>query len=269
MSDTHDASAIKHVRGERFDVIVAALTAAATSVSFILAILTPPKGGPFCTGGCVEYPYTDIAAYIPRDFLWMYPALLPAPLFVMLLCGMHQRAAVDRKPFGRAAVAFGVMAATMLTAVYFIQLRYVQPAVLRGELDGLTPWTQYNPHGVFIALEEAGYLAMGVAFLFAGLALSTDSRVLRAVRTIFFLGFALLGTTLWRFPPCTASTWSIDSRSRQSRLTGPSSLLPERCWRLPTARRASLNQKGGHDDVLGGASRASNSNTASAATHRK
>jgi hypothetical protein len=196
MSDAQaDPATTKRGRGERLDVIVAALTAVATSVSFILAILTRPKGGPFCTAGCVEYPYTDIAAYIPRDFLWMYPALLPAPLFVILLSGVHDRAALDRKPFGRAAVAFGAMAATILTAVYFIQLRYVQPAVLRGELDGLAPWTQYNPHGVFIALEEAGYLLTGVAFLFGGLALSTDSRVLRAVRTIFFLGFAFVVTT--------------------------------------------------------------------------
>ena len=106
-----------------------------------------------------------------------------------------KRAALERKRFGRAAVAFGGMAATILTAVYFIQLRYVQPAVLVGELDGLAAWTQFNPHGVFIALEEAGYLLMGVAFLFAGLALSEDSRVLRAVRTIFFLGFACVVTT--------------------------------------------------------------------------
>jgi hypothetical protein len=119
----------------------------------------------------------------------MYPALLPAPLFVILLIGLHERAPIVRKSFGRIAVAFGAMAATTLTAVYFIQLRYVQPAVLRGELDGLAPWTQYNPHGVFIALEEAGYALIGVAFLFAGLALSTESRVLRAVRAIFLLGF--------------------------------------------------------------------------------
>lgn len=196
MSDAQaNPATIKRERGERFDVIVAAVTAVATSVSFILAILTPPKGGPFCTAGCVEYPYTDIAAYIPRDFLWMYPALLPAPLFVILLSGVHEGAALDRKPFGRAAVAFGAMAATILTAVYFIQLRYVQPAVLRGELEGMAPWTQYNPHGVFIVLEEAGYLLIGLAFLLAGLALSTDSRVLRAVRTIFFLGFASVVTT--------------------------------------------------------------------------
>jgi hypothetical protein len=52
---------------------------------------------------------------------------------------------------------------------------------LRGELEGLAPWTQDIAHGVFIAFEEAGYALIGVAFLFAGLALSAESRVLRTV----------------------------------------------------------------------------------------
>jgi hypothetical protein len=191
MSDAQvNPSMMRRARVERFDFITAVLTFVTTSVSFGVAILTPPKGGPFCTAGCVEYPYTDIAAYIPRDFLWMYPALLPAPLFVILLSRLHERAPIERKSLGRVAVTFGAMAAAILTAVYFIQLRYVQPAVLRRELDGLAPWTQYSPHGVFIALEEAGYALMGIAFLFAGLALTTDSRVLRAVRLVFLLGFA-------------------------------------------------------------------------------
>jgi hypothetical protein len=158
-------------------------------IALARAILTPPKGGPFCTAGCVEYPYTDIAAYIPRDFLWMYPALLPAPLFVVLLSGLHERAPIERKSFARLAVTFGAMAAAILTSVYFVQLRYVQPAVLGGELEGLAPWTQYNPHGVFIALEEAGYAMMGIAFLFAGLALSRENRLLHAVRMVFLAGF--------------------------------------------------------------------------------
>jgi hypothetical protein len=33
------------------------------------------------------------------------------------------------------------MAATVLTAVCFIQLRVIQPAVLKGEVDGLSPLT--------------------------------------------------------------------------------------------------------------------------------
>ena len=124
----------------------------------------------------------------------MYPGLLPAPLFVILLIGLHGRTSVDRKPFTRVAIAFGAMAATMLTAVYFVQLRFVQPAVLRGELDGLAPWTQYNPHGMFIALEEAGYMLMGAAFLFAALALSIENRLMRAVRIVVLVGFVSVTT---------------------------------------------------------------------------
>ena len=181
--------------GARFDFVVSVLTAVATSIAFGVAILTLPKSGPFCTADCVGYPYTDIAEYIPRDFLWLYPGLLPAPLFVVLLSGLHERATIDRKRFSRVALAFAAIAAAILTAVYFVQLRFVQPAVLKGELDGLAPWTQYNPHGVFIALEEAGYVLMGAAFLFAGLALSTEIRLLRVVRTIFLVGFGSVAAT--------------------------------------------------------------------------
>lgn len=168
-------STTRRVGSTRFDLIVAVLTAVTTSLAFVVAILTPPKSGPFCTAGRVEYPYTEIAAYI-------------------LLIGLHERTSVDRTPFTRVALAFGAMAATILTAVYFVQLRFVQPAVLKGELDGLTPWTQYNPHGMFIALEEAGYMLMGAAFLFAALALSTENRLMRAVRIVFLVGFVSVTT---------------------------------------------------------------------------
>src|SRR5205823_5445580 len=117
-----------------------------------------PKSGPFCGADCVRYPYTDIAAYIPGDFLWLYPALLVAPMFVVLMAVIHDRVPFDRRGFSRIGVVFAAMAAALLTADYFIQLRVVQPAILKGELEGLAPFTQYNPHGVFIALEDAGYL---------------------------------------------------------------------------------------------------------------
>jgi hypothetical protein len=191
MSDTRQewSPAVPTAWSGRFDFWVATLTAAITAVTFVLAILTPPKGGPFCIGNCVGYPYTDISAYIPGDFLWMYPALLPAPLLVILLGGIQERAMAGRKRFANLAVAFGMMAATLLTADYFIQLRVIQPAVLKGEFEGLAPLTQYNPHGVFIALEEAGYLFMAVAFLFAALALSAPNRLYRTIRWVFAGGF--------------------------------------------------------------------------------
>jgi hypothetical protein len=174
--------------GARFEFWAATLTAATMLVSFVAAILTPPKSGPFCLEGCVGYPYTDIAAYIPRDFLWLYPALLPAVFFVMLVNGIHDRAAAEVKRFSRLAVVFATMAATLLTVDYFIQLRVIQPAVLRAEFDGLAPLTQYNPHGVFIALEEAGYLLIAVSFAFAAVALPARHALLRAVRHVFMGG---------------------------------------------------------------------------------
>jgi len=119
----------------------------------------------------------------------MYPALLTAPLFAMMLNGIHDRIAEDRTRFSRVAMAFSLMAATLLTADYFIQLRVIQPAVRKGELDGLAPLTQYNPHGVFIALEEAGYLLLAVAFLFAGLAIPTRNRLHRFIKWVFGVGF--------------------------------------------------------------------------------
>ncbi len=100
----------------RLDFWVATLTAVTTAVTFVLAIWTPPKGGPFCIENCVGYPYTDISAYIPRDFLWMYPALALAPLFVISLSGIQERAMAGRKRFGGLAVTFGAMAATLLMA---------------------------------------------------------------------------------------------------------------------------------------------------------
>jgi hypothetical protein len=186
--------AVTKPRG-RFGFWISTLTAITTAVTFVLAVLTPPKSGPFCTEACLAYPYTDFAAYIPGDFLWMTPALLVAPLFVMLLAAMHEWTPPARRQFTRIAMAFGVMAATILTADYFIQLRFVQPAVLRGEFGGLAPLTQYNPHGVFIAFEEAGYTLMAVAFLFTGLALPGESRLERALRWILVGGFVTVAVS--------------------------------------------------------------------------
>ena len=78
-------------RPDRFGFWISTLTAVTTTITFVMAVLTPPEAGPFCTVDCLGYPYTDFAAYTPRDFLWMYLALLVAPLLVILLATMHER----------------------------------------------------------------------------------------------------------------------------------------------------------------------------------
>jgi hypothetical protein len=59
----------------------------------------------------------------------------------------------------------------------------------------------YNPHGIFIALEDAGYLMLSVAFLGAGLAFVRRTRLERVLRWLFIISSlaamgALIGLAL-------------------------------------------------------------------------
>jgi hypothetical protein len=37
---------------------------------------------------------------------------------------------------------------------------------MKGETDGIALITQYNEHGLFIAMEELGYITMSIALVF-------------------------------------------------------------------------------------------------------
>ena len=162
-----------------------------STASFAVAVATPPRSGPFCMSSCVTYPYTNVAAFFPRDYLWMYPALLLTPIFVVLMASIHHYAAGDKKLFSLIGLSFAVIAAAVISIDYFIQLTVMQPSLLKGETDGLSLVSQYNPHGIFIALETLGYLMMSTAFLFAGAVFAGRDWVERTIRWLFISGFAL------------------------------------------------------------------------------
>ena len=62
---------------------------------------------------------------------------------------------------------------------------------MSGETEGITLLTQYNAHGVFIALEELGYLLMALSFVFIAPAFASEERLQKAVRWVFLSGFGL------------------------------------------------------------------------------
>jgi hypothetical protein len=74
---------------------------------------------------------------------------------------------------------------------------------MHGEVSGLALFTQYNPHGLFIALEDLGYLVLCVAFVFVGAAFPGAKGVARAIRWTFlvagFLGLGCFAAMTWRF----------------------------------------------------------------------
>ena len=54
----------------------AIFTASMAAVSLGMAVTTLPRSGPYCRTDCVGYPDTDVAAFVPRDYLWIYPAVV-------------------------------------------------------------------------------------------------------------------------------------------------------------------------------------------------
>ena len=145
---------------------VIALSATIFAVgTFGIAICTPPISGPFAAELSTWYPFTDTADRFPRDFFWMYPAMALHALYCILVACIHENTGRDKRLFSRIGTVFSAVAASILIVDYFVQITVVQPSLLNGEFDGIGLLSQYNPHGIFIALEEIGFIFMSLSFL--------------------------------------------------------------------------------------------------------
>lgn len=170
--------------------IGALLTAAFGTATFALALATPPISGPLATNP-IQYPFTEIISRFPRDYIWMYSAmLLMLALIVAAVCIYHD-APEGKKIFAHTGLIFAVVSGIILFSDYFIQVSVIQPSLLNGETDGMALLTQYNPHGLFVVLEEIGYIAMSLSFLFFAPVFSRETKIDRAIRNILVWAFAL------------------------------------------------------------------------------
>lgn len=174
----------------------ATATAVVTTGTFVIAFLTPPLSGPFCEGPCFEYPYADITARFPRDYFWMYPAMVVSLLSLALVICIHHYARPEKKIFSHMGVCLASMSAAILITDYFLQVSVIQPALLSGETDGIALWSQFNPHGLFIALEEIGFLLMNLALLSIAPVFSGRNGIERAIRFVFITGSVLAFSAL-------------------------------------------------------------------------
>jgi hypothetical protein len=174
-----------------FGTIISLLSAFFTLVTFIIAINTPPLSGPFCIEGCYEYPYIDIAERFPRDYFWMYPAMIVSILYLMMMNAIHEQVQTQRKIYSRISLHFALMSTLLLVTDYFMQVSVIQPSLIKKELDGLSLLTQFNPHGIFIVLEELGFTFMSLSFLMLAPTLG-KTRPEKIIRTTGIIGFLLV-----------------------------------------------------------------------------
>lgn len=169
-----------------------AIFTAIIAIAFFMAgILTPARSGPFAlASGSITYPYTNVAAFIPNDYLWLYPGILLAMIFVVLMVCIHYYASDEKKIFSQIALSFALIYSALIITDYFIQFTVVIPSILSGETVGLSLITQYNPHGIFIAIEGIGYLMMSLSLLFAA-PVFTGGKLESAIRWLFIASFIL------------------------------------------------------------------------------
>jgi hypothetical protein len=163
-----------------------------TVITFGIAVFTPPFSGPFCTSSCFSYPFYDIASRFPRDYFWMFPAALLSLSTLFLFACIHHTTSKEKKIYSHIALLITQLATGLLFVDYFIQLSFVQTSLINGELEGVNLLSQFNPHGIFIILEECAYLLMSVSFLFVARVFTKEKRAL-FIRSIFTLsGMATL-----------------------------------------------------------------------------
>ena len=184
-------SGLSTSNSNRFGYYSAILTTVITIVTFGFAMIAIPISGANCPGDCVEYPYLDTVSQFPRDFLWMPLAIMLVLAYVTLMVSIHSYAPRQKKIFSQVGLSFAIIAAAILVGDYFIQFSVIPTSLMNSETEGLAMLIQYNPHGVFIALEELGYLVMSLSFLFMAPVFANTNRLESAVRWIFAIAFIL------------------------------------------------------------------------------
>lgn len=169
----------------RFGFVVSVLVVVLTAVTLVLALTALPNK--------VPYPFTapEIAAQWPGDYLWMYPAMVLMLLFVALVAAVHSWAPPERRVFSLVGLCVAVIAAAVLLSDYYLQATVMQVSLEKGQLEGWALLTQYNPNGVFIALEELGYLLMSAVFLCLALVFTGRTGIERALRLLLGASFAV------------------------------------------------------------------------------
>jgi len=162
-----------------------------TIITFGLAMTAIPNSGAFCPGDCLEYPYLDTLTEFPQDYLWMFPAIILMITFIIFVISVHSFASEKNKLFSRISLTFAIISTTVLLVCYFIQFSVIPTSLLNGETEGIALLTQYNPHGIFVALEELGYIMMSFAFLFLAPVFANKNRIETVIRWIFIIAFIL------------------------------------------------------------------------------
>ena len=163
-----------------------------TLVTFGLAMIAIPPAGAYCPGDCMSYPFSDLLSYYPRDYFWMYLAIFQLFAYLILIISIHYILSRIKNLYSFISISFALISTTVLLIAYFTQFSVVPISMMKGESEGIALITQYNEHGLFIALEELGYITMSISFLFLAPVFPKKKGLGKSIRIILYLQFVLM-----------------------------------------------------------------------------
>lgn len=137
-------------------------------------------------------------AYTPLRLLYVYPSLLLAMSFIVLLASIYRVMEEKDKVWGLIALAIGVVYATMASINYTIQAVAVRMSLAHGEIAGIEMFLPDNPHSIFGALANS-YVYMALAMVFLGFAFR-GGKLQNWIRWILLLQvITAIGQAGWSF----------------------------------------------------------------------
>ncbi len=140
------------------------------------------------------------------------PSLLLGSSFLLLMLAVHQIAPADRRIWSHAAVAFATIYAVLTGTVYYVQLTFVAPALLRGQTEGIAPFLFIPFRSFFYSVDLLGYSFMSLATLFAARVFTGDGleRTARRFLTANGLLIPFLALQIYVHPLIwIASLWAV------------------------------------------------------------
>lgn len=100
-------------------------------------------------------------------FSLVYPSLLLAVSYIVLMACVHRFASEEAKIWSLIALSVGILYATMASINYNIQAVAVRLSLQAGETAGIEMWIPDNLNGIFNALANS-YVYMAISMIFAG-----------------------------------------------------------------------------------------------------
>jgi hypothetical protein len=160
------------------------------------------------------------------------PSLLLGLSFVVLIVSIHYYAETTARIWSHIAVVFASIYATLISIVYYVQLAFVMPRLVRGDTEGIEHLV-FEPFDSWLyAVDVYGYSLMSLSTLFAA-AVFKSHGIERWIRwaliangcLIPFLSLQMFyppliwGGSLWAITFPTA-TWLIAVHFRRLRVAG-------------------------------------------------